>query len=217
MATKSGKPERKRTLRPEPTPRAPQPSRAKGAPPKPAAGAPPEITVRREPVGRETLAAIVEDLAAHAPPKARPKLDTLGYEDRPRARAPSDPPRSSAPELITVEHAPVGRATQAAIEDALIAETARALDPAPTGGPAPAGGRSPEQAEIFEIDTFVVQGEEIFTKVSEQSRRDFVEKRLLHRLAALSMDEVVRIDVSRGATAETVILRIWSKVGRPPA
>jgi hypothetical protein len=73
-----------------------------------------------------------------------------------------------------------------------------------------------EPAEIFEISTFIIEGDEIFSKASERSRRDFVEQRLLHRLPALSMEEVVRIDVSRGAAPNTVILRIWSKVGQPP-
>jgi hypothetical protein len=31
------------------------------------------------------------------------------------------------------------------------------------------------------------------------------------------MDEVIRIDVSRGAAPNTVIMRVWSKVGQPPA
>jgi hypothetical protein len=73
-----------------------------------------------------------------------------------------------------------------------------------------------EPAEIFEISTFIVEGDEIFSKASDRSRRDFVEQRLLHRLPALSMAEVVRIDVSRGASDNAIILRIWSKVGQPP-
>jgi hypothetical protein len=173
----------------------------------------PEITLRRGPVGRETLAAIAEELANDAATAIRPKLDTLGYEERPKHRSSSRPPQGSSPELISIGEAPIGRATQAAIEDALVAETlaATALAAQPQPIPRPAPG----PAEVFEISTFVVEGEEIFTKVSEQSRRDFVEQRLMHRLPALSMTEVVRIDVSRGAAPNTVILRVWSKVGRP--
>jgi hypothetical protein len=70
-------------------------------------------------------------------------------------------------------------------------------------------------AEIFEISTFVVQGREIFNKATDEARRQYVEQRLLHRLPALSMKEVVRIDVSRGAAPDSVILRIWSKVSAP--
>jgi hypothetical protein len=166
-------------------------------------------------VGRETLAAIAEELANDPATAIRPKLDTIGYEERPKHRSSSRPPQGSSPELISIGEAPIGRATQAAIEDDLVSETlattARAdarSQTSPLAAPGP--------AEVFEISTFVVEGEEIFTKVSEQSRRDFVEQRLIHRLPALSMKEVVRIDVSRGAAANTVILRVWSKVGRPP-
>jgi hypothetical protein len=166
-------------------------------------------------VGRETLAAIVEELANEATTAIRPKLDTIGYEERPKHRSSSRPPQGSSPELISIGEAPIGRATQAAIEDALVTETlaATAMADMPRAPTSPLAAPGP--ADVFEISTFVVEGEEIFTKVSEQSRRDFVEQRLMHRLPALSMKEVMRIDVSRGAAPNTVILRVWSKVGRP--
>ncbi len=174
----------------------------------------PEITLRRGPVGRETLAAIVEELANDAA-TARPKLDTIGYEERPKHRSSSRPPQGSSPELISIGEAPIGRATQAAIEDALVAETLATTAMADVARAQTSPLAAPGPADVFEISTFVVEGEEIFTKVSEQSRRDFVEQRLMHRLPALSMKEVVRIDVSRGAAPNTVILRVWSNVAPP--
>jgi hypothetical protein len=162
------------------------------------------------------LAAIAEELANDAATAIRPKLDTIGYEERPKHRSSSRPPQGSSPELISIGEAPIGRATQAAIEDALAAETLATAARAEASRAHVAPLAAPGPADIFEISTFVVEGEEIFTKVSEQSRRDFVEQRLMHRLPALSMNEVVRIDVSRGAAPNTVILRVWSKVGRPP-
>jgi hypothetical protein len=194
----------------------------------------PEITLRRQVAGRDTLAAIADELSRDLPKKHRPKLDTLGYEDRPTTQARLE--QESSPEVITIGEAPIGRATMAAIDEALAAEArammaeaerrgsaaeARHAASSPTTGFAgPRAGLSSmpvlEPAEIFEISTFIVEGDEIFSKASDASRRDFVEKRLLHRLPALSMEEVVRIDVSRGAAANTVILRIWSKVGHPP-
>jgi hypothetical protein len=177
----------------------------------------PEITLRRGPAGRETLAAIVEELAQDPATAVRPKLDTIGYEERPKHRSSSrPPPMGSSPELISIGEAPIGRATQSAIEDALVAETLATTALAEAARPQASPLAAPAPAEVFEISTFVVEGDEIFTKVSEQSRRDFVEQRLLHRLPALSMHEVVRIDVSRGAASKTVILRVWSKVARPP-
>jgi hypothetical protein len=183
--------------------------------------------------GRETLSAIADELARELPKKHRPQLDTLGYEDRPAGAV--RPEQSSAPEVITIGEASMGRATMAAIDEALATE-ARAMMAAaerqaaetearhaasstnPHAVAARATGSLPalEPAEIFEISTFIVEGDEIFSKASERSRRDFVEQRLLHRLPALSMAEVVRIDVSRGAAPNTVIMRVWSKVGQPP-
>lgn len=167
-------------------------------------------------MGRETLAAIVEELANEAASTAiRPKLDTIGYEERPKHRSSSRPPQGSSPELISIGEAPIGRATQAAIEDALVAETLATTAMAEGVRATTSPMAAPGPADVFEISTFVVEGEEIFTKVSEQSRRDFVEQRLMHRLPALSMKEVVRIDVSRGAAPNTVILRVWSNVAPP--
>src|SRR6266542_4161725 len=54
----------------------------------------------------------------------------------------------------------------------------------------------PSPSKIFEISIFVVEGEEISTGASEEARRAFLQQRLLHRVPALSMDEVVRISVS---------------------
>jgi hypothetical protein len=185
--------------------------------------------LRRAVAGRDTLSAIAEELAHDLPKKHRPKLDTVGYEDRPTSGA-MRPEQSSSPEVISIGEATIGRATMAAIDEALAAE-ARAMMAAAerqTGGEARhAASSSPgtratlaslpalEPAQIFEISTFIVEGDEIFSKASDRSRRDFVEQRLLHRLPALSMNEVVRIDVSRGAADNTIILRIWSKVGQP--
>jgi hypothetical protein len=191
----------------------------------------PEITLRRAVAGRDTLSAIADEIARDLPQKHRAKLDTLNYEDRPASAA--RPEQGSSPEVISIGEATMGRATLAAIDEALAAE-ARAMMTATeeqaearhvaslTSPAAILGSRSQAMslpslapAEIFEISTFIVEGDEIFSKASERSRRDFVEQRLLHRLPALSMEEVVRIDVSRGAAPNTVILRVWSKVGEP--
>jgi hypothetical protein len=115
-------------------------------------------------------------------------------------------PYGSSPELITVDE--VGRATLAAIEEALRNEKVEADKAAAR----PASAAAPEEAVIFEISTFVVEGAEVFGKVSERHRREFVERRLLHRLPVLSMQQVMRIDLTPGATPNTMILRVWSRV-----
>jgi hypothetical protein len=145
------------------------------------------------------------------PKKAEPKgrTTTLGYEERPRSPSARRLPYGSAPELITIDE--VGRATLAAIEEALLTEK---LEAGPAR-PLPASALAPETAFIFEISTFVVEGTELFGKASEPQRRDFVERRLLHRLPVLSMDQVVRIDLTPGATPNTMILRVWTRVETP--
>jgi hypothetical protein len=136
----------------------------------------------------------------------RTRVTTLGYQERPRVPGPRTAPFGSSPELITVDES--GRATLAFIEDALRTER---LDPGPAR-PRQVSSSVPEPAFIFEVSTFVVEGAEVFTKASDGARRDFVAKRLLHRLPVLSINDVERIDLSPGAAPNTAILRIWSRV-----
>jgi hypothetical protein len=176
VAAKSGKPERKRAPRAD--------------------------LARRSPDGRRPS----QSPSRPAPPASRAKLDTLGYEERPREPRPRAS-HSSSPELIIIEETPIGRITQHAIEQELQGEPGLPVRLPPTGAPAAAA-----VTEIFEISTFVVTGEEIYGKASEASRRAFVAELLLHRLPVLSMDDVVRIDLSRSPSPHTVILRVWTKV-----
>ncbi|MET0595890.1 MAG: hypothetical protein ABW133_24535 [Polyangiaceae bacterium] len=163
------------------------------------------ITIGEATMGRATMEAIDEALAAEA--RAMMAAAEADAEDEPTVVLRSPPGNGDIPP------ASVARARAPGAADARHAasySTSRVTQP----GVAPRATLEP--AKIFEISTFIVEGDEIFSKASDQSRRDFVEQRLLHRLPALSMAEVVRIDVSRGAAPNTVILRVWSKVGPPP-
>jgi hypothetical protein len=142
----------------------------------------------------------------------RTRVSTLGYQERPNPPSPNPRlmPFGSSPELITIEES-VGRATLAAIEDALRTEK---FEAAPERAPSPMSSVQ-EPAFVFEISTFVVDGAEVFSKASDAARRDFVARRLLHRLPVLSIGDVARIDVSPGAAPNTVILRVWSRVDVP--
>jgi hypothetical protein len=178
----------------------------------------PEITLQREPLTSGTLATIAADVAEGSATSFRPKLDTIRYDERPRVRTPPPPPPSrpmagSAPELITIDESAVGRATMAAITEELSGVIPAVPDAPAEAAPARRGELAP--AEIFEIATFVVRGEEIFTKASDASRRAFVEQRLLQRLPVLSMNDVTRIDITRGVEAGTVVLRVWCRVLPP--
>ena len=170
-------------------------------------GSYPEITIREAPVGRETLVAIEEELAS-VPPTIREKVDTIPYDERPKQPSSRTMLRGSSPEIITVSEASIGRATMDAIEDDLAHEAlAAAL------APPPRVEARPSASTVFEISVFVVEGEEISTRSSEKARRAFVEQRLLHRVPALSMNEVVRVSVSPTVVPNTVIVRVWSTVG----
>jgi hypothetical protein len=143
------------------------------------------------------------------PQQPKGRVTTIPYEERPRAPSSRRLPYGSSPELITIDE--VGRATLTAIEEALAAEKREAA----AARPRPASAAAPEPAFIFEISTFVVEGAEVFGKVSERHRREFVERRLLHRLPVASIAGVTRIDMTPGATPNTMILRVWSKVEDP--
>lgn len=145
----------------------------------------PEIIVEQAPAGRDTLAAIAEELRS----EPRGTLTTLPYGDRlsnaPGAVTPSRPPRpkSDAP----------GKAEKR--------RPARAAQPAPEAG-----------TEIFQVVTFLVRYPDPSALSSEDSRRKFVETRLRSRLPEQSMARVGRIDVTPWTEKETVILRVWLRV-----
>jgi hypothetical protein len=178
------------------------------SPPRPPRANPsaPEITVTSAPIGRETLAAIAEEFT-RAEPAIRFKVDTIRYDERPKPPSSKKASVGSSPELITVGEAPIGRATLAAIEAELFIE---ALAAVPEKKPSPVA--SPSRSNIFEISVFLVEGDEISASTPEEARRAFVQQRLMHRLPALSMQEVVRIDVSPGPTPQAVMLHVWSRV-----
>ena len=149
-------------------------------------------------------------------PQPKGRVSTLPYEERPRAPSTRRLPYGSSPELITIDE--VGRASLLAIEEALRTERqddALPSRPAASSRTRAASAAAPEPAFVFEISTFVVEGAEVFGKASERQRREFVAQRLLHRLPVLSIDEVVRIDMTPGAAPNTVILRVWSRVDVP--
>jgi len=169
----------------------------------------PEITVHQTPIGRETLAAISQEIASAAPASRRPPIDTVRYEERPRQ--PRNSPLTSSPELITITETAIGRATQAAIDEELLAENIAA----DRSVKQPSRVARTSRSTIFELSIFVVEGDEISIDTPQDKRRAFVEQNVLHRTPACSMSDIVRIDVTRATLPKTVIVRVWSKVERP--
>jgi hypothetical protein len=126
-----------------------------------------------------------------------------------------------APEISVVE-APAGRETLA-----VIAEEARQVRPAQDTlnygdriSNAP-GAKTPSSAlastgqvpfAIFEMLTFIVQGQALAELASETARRRFVEQHLRHRLPAGDMTRVERVDITPGTVHGTVVIRVWCKL-----
>jgi hypothetical protein len=185
----------------------------------------PEVKVAYKSAGRETMAAIEEELAA-------PSLST--------AEAP----------LIEISEAPAGRDTMAAIAEELANDMRPRQNTLPYGDKisnAP-GARSPSRApapmvapvprqkddgpevtldseapatptphiagegvEIFELLTFIIRGNKVGDLSTDALRRRFVEQHLLHRVPEGSVDNVERIEVTPWTAKGTMVVRIWCK------
>ena len=79
--------------------------------------------------------------------------------------------------------------------------------------PSESGAKTDAPLEVFEMATFVVRGD-LAHLSSSTARREFVAKRLLHRLPVRAIGEVDRIDVTPWTVRGTVIVRVWCRV--PP-
>jgi hypothetical protein len=174
----------------------------------------PEVKLGYTRAGRDTLAAIDEELA-------KPALNA--------AEAP----------VIEISETPAGRDTMAAIAE----ELADAVRPRQNTLPyadrisnAP-GARSPSRApkppaddpprvtrtadpptaiapqtnaiEIFELLTFIIRGNQIGDFSTESARRRFVEEHLLHRVPSGAMHSVERIEVTPWTAKGTMVVRVW--------
>src|SRR5688572_17670728 len=131
----------------------------------------PVIEVSEAPAGRETMAAIAEELAN----EMRPRQNTLPYGDKisnaPGAKSPSRLPArrpAEGPEL-TVDGQPHSVPTPRIAHDGV---------------------------EIFELLTFIIRGNKVGDLSTDALRRRFVQDHLLHRVPSGSIDAVERIEVT---------------------
>ena len=182
----------------------------------------PEVKICYKTAGRDTKAAIEEELSA-------PSLST-----------------TEAP-LIEISEAPAGRETMQAIAEELANEMrprqntlpygdkisnapgARSpsrlpavVAPRPEDGPeitlgaeTPTAAATPRLApdglEIFELLTFIIRGNKVGDLSSDALRRRFVEEHLLHRVPSQSIDAVERIEVTPWTAKGTMVVRIWCR------
>lgn len=170
----------------------------------------PEVKLGYAPAGRDTLAAIEEDLAApslrraDAPvieiseaPAGRDTLAAIAEElaDGGRAR------QSTVPYGDRIANAPGARSPSRAPDSASAAQGVAPEAPPP----------APKALEIFELLTFIVRGSSAADHSTEALRRRFVSDHLLHRVPSGSMDAVERIEITPWTAKETIVVRVWCR------
>lgn len=186
------------------------------APPRPAPLAPvraaPEILVSAGAIGRETLAAISEELraeltpAAPSAPELRVSTAEAGRETLSaisREVGPARPPLATLPYGDMLPNAP------GAVTPAQAAQLLAESDTSGSDAPASAERAS---TEVFEVLTFLVRSQDPGALGSEEARRAFVARRLRQRLPGGDLDGVARIEVTPWTERETLMLRVWCRV-----
>jgi hypothetical protein len=197
----------------------------------------PEVKLSYATAGRDTMAAIEEELAAprvataeapvieisEAPAgretlaaiaeelaeSMRPRQNTLPYGDK-ISNAPGARSPSRAPSPPPAAKAP------AAKPPATKAPAAKDDGPEVTVSeePAPLTPRlAPEALEIFELLTFIIRGGGVGDLSTDALRRRFVEEHLLHRVPSGSISDVERIEVTPWTAKGTMVVRVWCRSG----
>jgi len=194
----------------------------------------PEVKLSYQAAGRETLAAIDEELAqvptspAEAPvieisetPIGRETLAAISDELSPPPRARQD----TLPYADKIKNAPGARSPSrvpAPPAPPAIVAAAKAPESAPPSDvpdevtvklqrPVLVPRSAAEAIEIFELLTFIVRGSEVGDLSTDAARRKFVEQHLLRRVPSGSMDAVARIEVTPWTAKGTMVLRMWCR------
>lgn len=197
----------------------------------------PEVKLTYAAAGRDTMAAIEEELAAPALSAAeapvieiseapagretlaaiaeelaesmRPRQNTLPYADKI-----SNAPGAKSPSRMP---APRPEAVPSAAPVVARAPTPQVQhDDGPevtvSDEPAPPTPRiKTEGLEIFELLTFIIRGSGVGDLSTDGLRRRFVEENLLHRVPSGSIDAVERIEVTPWTAKGTMVLRMWCR------
>ena len=192
----------------------------------------PEVKLSYKAAGRDTIAAIEQELSAsrvstaEAPvieiseaPAGRETLaaiaDELAQSMRPRQNTLPYPDKiSNAPGARSPSRAPEPPPT-AATKATKPAKATKATDGpelTPNAEPAPSAPRlTPDVLEIFELLTFIVRGGGVGDLSTDALRRRFVAEHLLHRVPSGSIDDVERIDVTPWTAKGTMVVRVWCR------
>lgn len=197
----------------------------------------PELKLSYQPAGRDTLAAIDEELAHSVPSPAeaplieisetpvgrdtlaaiaeelagagRARQDTLPYADKIKnAPGARSPSRAPTPPDPAAPPEPAARKLEAV--PALVAEPPDEVTvkvQRPPIAPTP----TPEGIEIFELLTFIVRGTGVGDLSTDALRRKFVQDHLLRRVPSGSLEGVERIEVTPWTAKGTMVMRIWCR------
>jgi hypothetical protein len=216
--------------------KSPAPHTKKKSPTKRRSLAPsaPEVKLSYKPAGRETLAAIDQELAAalpepaeapvieisetpigretlaaiaeelSAPPRAR--QDTLPYADQIK-----NAPGARSPSRAPAPPTPVPQTPIAAPASAPASLALEAPDEVTIRLPAPPVDAQSTTIEIFELLTFIVRGTNVGDLSTDAARRKFVQGHLLRRVPTGSMDAVERVEVTPWTAKGTMVVRIWCR------
>ena len=188
----------------------------------------PEVKLTYATAGRDTMAAIEQELAAprvsvgeapvieisEAPAgratmaaiaeelaqSMRPRQNTLPYADKiSNAPGARSPSRAPAPPVLSPAPTPA-RKTDLTPEITIGAEAAP-LTPR----------LAPDVLEIFELLTFIIRGSGVGDLSTDALRRRFVEAHLLHRVPSGSIADVERIEVTPWTAKGTMVVRVWCR------
>ncbi len=196
----------------------------------------PEVKVGYKTAGRETMAAIEEELAApslstaDAPmieisetPAGRETMaaiaEELANEMRPRQNTmPYGDRISNAPGARLPSRAPTPPPTRPAVASAPKKRNDAKHDDAPEVTvtaqaelPPPTPRLAPDAVEIFELLTFIVRGNKVGDLSTDAVRRRFVEENLLHRIPGGDISGVERIEVTPWTAKGTMVVRVWCR------
>jgi len=188
----------------------------------------PEVKVGYKTAGRDTMAAIEEELAApslsaaDAPmieisetPAGRETMAAIAEELANEVR----PRQNTIPYGDRISNAPGARLPKPPPEAPRIAAAPKRKDARHEDAPevtisdeaAASAQLAAEGVEIFELLTFIVRGNKVGDLSTDAVRRRFVEQNLLHRVPGSDMRGVERIEVTPWTAKGTIVVRVWCK------
>jgi hypothetical protein len=175
---------------------------------------PPIVSFQEVPAGRETLAAIAEDLRHLRSADARDRSITKHYGDRisnaPGAVSPKvSRALDTSPEVSVTLTSP-GRDTYALIHEEHRLELPD-IEVSTVSGEDVDDDEFLDTLEVERVHSFTVLAElEHFQSPGQQAR--LVERRLLRQIPGMSVEDVTRIEVEEAQESHYLLVRVYTRV-----